>query len=403
MMIKNQAEDIYQQKQVSSTKEKVSERLSQIQSAMENISSSEEFKKYLSVMGKFHDYSLNNTILITLQNPNATHVAGYNQWQERFERHVKKEEKGIEILAPVAGRRHTIRKNMLEEKQLESFLKGEPITISFTDKKTKKERSFTTALSYFKKEDLPRFMDGEPIKEVEGYTYFRPVKVFDVSQTEGKELPKSPIQVNELKGEVNNFDSIMSAIQKISPCKIEFLKEEADPNLKKGAKGYYSRAEERIVIKEGMSQLQTLKTTIHETAHAMLHNEKTLNKTPFELRPDRRDKEIQAESVACAACYYFGLDTSEYSFGYVAGWASADVDKFKASMHLIRETSSEIITAIDKELYPQKYQQKEKEQEQNKEKRKEYIQNKVKSKEKSWVPKQKKQEQNKEHAMSLEI
>lgn len=393
----------------TSTFDKVSERLNQIQSAMENISSSEEFKQYLAVMGKFYDYSLNNSILIALQNPNATHVAGYNQWQSKFERHVKKDEKGIEILAPASGRRHTIQKTMLDDNQLESFLKGEPIIVVVKDKNNGKDYSFSTSLSRFKQDDIPLFLEGKRIREEQGYTWFKPVKVFDVSQTEGKELPKNPIQVNELKGEVKNFDLIMNAIQKVSPCKIEFAKEADDSTLQKGAKGYYSLAEKRIVVKEGMSELQTIKTAIHEAAHAMLHNDERINKIPLENRPDRRDKEIQAESVACAACYYFGLDTAEYSFGYVAGWASANVEKFKESMKLIRETSSEIITAIDKELYPEKSIQLENdkglksldESSQNKENVDKTSQkSKSKSKSKAWTPSSKKQK--KEITTSIE-
>lgn len=386
----------------TTTKDKVSERLDQIQSAMENISSSKEFKQYLAVMGKFHDYSLNNTILIALQNPEATHVAGFNQWKDRFERHVKKDEKGIEILAPTFGKRHAIQKDMLNEGQLKAFLNGESVEVSIKDDKTGKEYGFVTSIYKFKSTDIPKFLEGSRIREEQGTTWFKPVKVFDVSQTEGKELPKNPIQANELKGDVKNFDAILNAIQKVSPCTIEFASPEDDPVLKKGAKGYYTRMEDRIVVKADMSQIQTLKTAIHETAHAMLHNEEKLSKLPLHLQPDRRDKEIQAESVACAACYYFGLDTSEYSFGYVAGWASADVEKFKASMQLIRETSSTIITSIDQTLYPEKYQQKAKEQEQIKEKKKEYAQNKNKNKAKSWQPKQHKREERKEPAMAVD-
>lgn len=366
--------------------DKVSERLNQIQSAMEHISSSDEFKQYLAVMGRFHDYSLNNTILIALQNPDATRVAGYNQWNERFERHVKKDEKGIEILAPASGKRHFIQKDMFSKEQLESFLAGNSTTVSIIDKSTGKEYSFSTSLSKFKQEDIPKFLDGQRIREEQSFTWFKPVKVFDVSQTEGKPLPESPIKVNELKGEVEQYSAILNAVKNISPCGIDFVKEENDEALKKGAKGYYSHALKSITIKDGMSNLQTLKTVIHETAHAILHDSDKIEKLPLELRPDRRDREIQAESVACAVCYYFGMDTSEYSFNYVAGWASADVEKFKASMQLIREASSEIITAIDKELYPEKYQQKSKEMEQLKEKRKEYAKNKSNGKSKAWTP-----------------
>ena len=358
---------------------KVSERLKQIQFAMENISSSDDFKKYLEVMGKFHDYSLNNTILIALQKPEATLVAGYNQWMTRFDRHVKSGEKGLDILAPTEGKKHFLDKSMLSDEQYRKFLAGDPIQVNCKTKEGK-EYSFATSVYKFAKTDIEKFMNGEKIREAKAHTYFRPVKVFDVSQTDGKELPKNPLYVNELQGTVGNYDAIMSAIQKVAPCNIEFASAETDPSLGKGAKGYFIPSANRIVIKEGMSQLQTIKTAVHETAHAMLHNTETLNKLPLELRPDRRDKEIQAESVACATCYYFGIDTSEYSFNYVASWASLNTEKFKASMQLIRDTSSQIIKSIDQTLYPEKHKQIAEEREQAKEKRAEYAKNKAKSK-----------------------
>lgn len=361
-----------------SVKQKVAERLEQIQNALENISTSEDYKRYLEMMGKFHDYSLNNCILIFLQNPEATRVAGYNSWKNNFGRHVKKDEKGIEILAPTASKRHLIKKSMFDEKQLEAFLNGENVTVELKDKYSGKDYSFVTSINRYDPSDISKFLNGDSIREKDGYTYFRPVKVFDISQTEGKDLPKNPLLVNELEGKVENFDKILSAINKVSPSPVEIRPEESSSILQKGAKGYFVPLTGEIVVKAGMSDVQTLKTIIHEVAHAMLHNTQRMNKIPVHLRPDKEDKEIQAESVACAACYYFGLDTSDYSFNYVAGWASADVEKFKQSMQLINETSSEIITAIDKELFPEKYQQKELAKQQASEKRKEYAKNKAK-------------------------
>ena len=375
-----------------STKERVDERLAQIQNAMENISSSEEFKKYLETMGKFHNYSLNNIILITLQKPESTFVAGYNKWGKEFGRHVKQGEKGIEILAPAEKSvTHFLSKSVLTESQIEDFLNGENIIVSYEDKKNpNKNITFATNLTRFDTNDIEKFKYGKTIKEIKPHKsiHFRPVKVFDISQTEGKELPANPIKVDELKGEIDNFDKIMDAIKGISPCPIEFATPSNDDVLAGGAKGYYSPRESKIVIKDGMSQLQTVKTAVHEVAHSILHNPEKLKNIPDELYPTKQDREIQAESVACSFCYYFGLDTSEYSFGYIATWANANVDKFKQSMQLIRDTSSEIINSIDNVLNPEKYNKKEQEKTQEgRQERNKPI--------KSWKPKSKEQDKNK--------
>ena len=272
---------------------------------------SDRYKEYLRVMSKFHNYSFNNTLLIAMQKPDASLVAGFQSWKNNFKRNVVKGEKGIKILAPSPFK---IRQEM--EK---------------IDPETQKPVIGA---------------DGKPVKEEKEITIpaFKVVSVFDVSQTEGKELPD--IAVDMLTGDVEHFKDVFAALEKTSPVPIGFEKIEGNSH------GYYHLEEKRIAIDEGMSELQTIKTAIHEIAHAKLHDiDPNTPKEEQADRPDRRTREVQAESVAYAVCQHYGLDTSDYSFGYVAGWSSGrELDELKSSLETIRSTAAEIINSIDEHL-----------------------------------------------------
>ena len=294
------------------TSEKPTEKLKEITDRLEQgikeLFDSERYKEYLRVMSKFHNYSFNNTLLIAMQKPDASLIAGFNAWKNNFKRNVMKGEKGIKILAP----------SPFKIKQ--EMEKIDPAT----------QKPVIGA-------------DGKPVTEEKEITIpaFKVVSVFDVSQTEGKEIPN--LAVDMLTGDVERFKDVFAALEKTSPVPIGFEKIEG------GAHGYYHLEEKRIAIDEGMSELQTLKTAIHEIAHAKLHDI-DLNAPVTEQadRPDRRTREVQAESVAYAVCQHYGLDTSDYSFGYVAGWSSGrELDELKSSLETIRSAAAEIINSID--------------------------------------------------------
>ena len=282
-----------------------------LEAGIQALFESEQYKAYLTAMSKFHNYSFNNTLLIAMQKPDASLVAGFGKWRDDFERHVKKGEKGIKILAPSPYK---------VKKQMEKI---DPST----------QKPVIGA-------------DGKPVteeREIE-IPAFRVVTVFDVSQTEGKEIPD--IAVSELTGSVEQYQDFFAALEKASPVPIAF------ENIEGGAHGYYHLEEKRIAIDEGMSELQTLKTAIHEIAHAKLHAiDKDAPATEQAVRPDHRTREVQAESVAYAVCQHYGLDTSDYSFGYVAGWSSGrELSELKASLETIRKAANELITDIDDHL-----------------------------------------------------
>ena len=294
------------------TSEKPTEKLKEITDRLEQgikeLFDSERYKEYLRVMSKFHNYSFNNTLLIAMQKPDASLVAGFNAWKNNFKRNVMKGEKGIKILAP----------SPFKIKQ--EMEKIDPAT----------QKPVIGA-------------DGKPVTEEKEITIpaFKVVSVFDVSQTEGKEIPN--LAVDMLTGDVERFKDVFAALEKTSPVPIGFEKIEG------GAHGYYHLEEKRIAIDEGMSELQTLKTAIHEIAHAKLHDiDLNASVTEQTDRPDRRTREVQAESVAYAVCQHYGLDTSDYSFGYVAGWSSGrELDELKSSLETIRSAAAEIINSID--------------------------------------------------------
>ena len=295
---------------VKTEKQKVQEITEKLEQGIKALFESEKYKTYLNTMSKFHNYSFNNTVLIAMQNPDATLVAGFKAWKRNFQRHVKKGEKGIRILAPAPYK-------MKEEQE-----KLDPET---------KEIMLDT--------------EGKPIMEEVEITIpaFRAVSVFDVAQTEGKELPE--LDVKELSDSVEDYENFMQALTEVSPVPIEF------EEIEGGAKGYFSQSTHRIAIQEDMSQSQTLKTAIHEVAHAKLHD-RELNKGIDNMEhKDRNTKEVEAESVAYTVCQHFGIDTSDYSFGYIAGWSSGrEMTELKASLDIIRRTASEIITGIEHEL-----------------------------------------------------
>ena len=269
---------------------------------------SETYKAYLSTMAKFHNYSLNNTLLIAMQKPDATLVAGYQAWQKQHQRQVKKGEKGIQIIAP-------------------------------SPYKAKKEREVLDPGTGRPKLDA----QGKPVTEIVEVEYpaFRVATVFDVSQTEGKELPS--LGVDELAGKVDGYSQLLTALKETCPVTIGFEK------IGSGAKGYYHTTEHRIALQEGMSEMQTVKTLIHEMAHQRLHSHE--KEKPREERLSARSKEVEAESVAYTICQHFGIDTSDYSFGYIAGWSSGkETAELKESLGKIRETASEMITEIESKL-----------------------------------------------------
>ena len=313
------------------TSEKPADKLKEITDRLEQgiteLFESERYKEYLRVMSKFHNYSFNNTLLIAIQKPDASLVAGFSSWKNNFGRNVMKGEKGIKIIAP------------------------SPFTVKQEVEKTDPQ----TGKPVIGK-------DGKPVteeKEIKVPAY-KVVSVFDVSQTEGRELPD--IAVDELTGDVDRFKDFFAALEQVSPVPVGFEKIEG------GAHGYYHLEEKRIAIDEGMSDLQTLKTAIHEIAHAKLHDI-DLNAPKEEQKPrvDRRTREVEAESVAYTVCQHYGLDTSDYSFGYVAGWSSGkELAELRGSLETIRNTAAEMINAIDGHFAElQKAQEKEKAQPQH--------------------------------------
>ena len=278
-----------------SQKERIQEITEQLEAGVIAVFESDAYKAYLKCMSKFHNYSLNNTLLIALQRPDASLVAGYNAWKKDHGRQVRKGEKGIKIIAPCKY------KVELDEK------------------------------------------DDDGNQKVAEYTGFKVATVFDYSQTEGRELPS--VGVNELTGDVSDYRKLFNALTEICPVQIY------SEDIEGGAKGYYSDADRKIVIKSGMSQLQTIKTMIHEMAHEKLHAKENLDK---DHPVDRRTKDVEAESVAYTICQHYGLDSSDYSFTYVARWSSGkDTKELKASLERIRSAADDMITGIDKSLEKQ--------------------------------------------------
>lgn len=290
--------------------QQVREITDKLEQGIKELFESERFKEYLRTMSKFYNYSFNNTLLIAMQKPEATYVAGYTSWQRNFDRQVMKGEKGIKILAPAPYKAQ-------EEREKIDPLTQKPVIGA----------------------------DGKAVTETVEVLRpaFKVVSVFDVSQTDGKELPD--IIVDELKGTVENYEAFFDALKQESPVPVSF------EDIPGGAKGFFSPVESRIAIQEGMSEIQTVKTAIHEIAHAKLHAVKPDEKTAPEDKKDRHTKEVEAESVAYTVCQRYGIETSDYSFGYIAGWSSGkETKELKSSLDTIRKTAAEMIEGIDAKL-----------------------------------------------------
>lgn len=293
-------------------KDSVKEITEKLEQGLKELFDSEKFKTYLNTMSKFHNYSFNNTLLIAMQKPDATLVAGFQSWQKNFDRHVNKGEKGIKIMAPAPYKK---------KQEMEVI-----------DPKTKRP-----VLGE----------DGKPKTEEVEITIpaFKPVTVFDVSQTDGKEIPT--LGADELKFSVEGFGDFVKALEKVAPVPVEYI------DIASGAKGYFSPSEQRIAIQKDMGESQTVKTAVHEIAHSLLHDKENVRVEGIEdgEKKTRSTKEVEAESVAYTVCQHFGIDTSEYSFAYVAGWSSGkEMPELKESMDTIRKTASQLITGIEDAL-----------------------------------------------------
>ena len=289
--------------------EKLSEILKKLEDGVKDIFNGDKYAEYLACMSKFHNYSFRNSLLILMQKPDASMVAGFGAWRDNHKRTVKRGERGIKIIAPSSYK---------TKKQIEKI---NPAT------------------------NKPIIgWDGKPLTEEKEVTIptFRVATVFDLSQTEGEPLPS--LGVDELTGNVADFKKFYAALEKISPMPIGY------EDIDTGAKGYCNFEEQRIAVKNGMSEVQQLKTLIHEIAHAKLHNilkEKSTELTPEEQK-NNRTMEVEAESVAYTVCQRYGIDTSDYSFGYVAGWSKdKELPELNASLDTIQKTANEIILGID--------------------------------------------------------
>ena len=260
----------------------------QLEKGVKDVFESDNYKAYLDFMSKFYNYSVNNCILIWMQKPEASLVAGYKAWQTKFKRQVKKGEKGITILAPCPHK--------------------------------------------FKKEVQNENGDLEE-KEIQ-YLSFRATTVFDISQTDGEDVPNF---IEKLTGDVDNYNDLLEKLKTVSPVPVEFEK------ITTGAHGYFHLEDKRIAINDGMSEQQTVKTLVHEISHAILHDKENGE----EKDADKHTREVQAESVAYTVCNMLGLDTSDYSFGYVASWSKGkEAKELKASMEVIRKTANSIIESL---------------------------------------------------------
>ena len=280
----------------------------QLEQGVAEIFTSEKYTEYLNTMAKFHNYSFNNTLLIAMQKPEATLVAGYQAWQKKFNRQVKRGEKGIQIIAPAP----------FKEKQ----------EIEKTDPETG---------------EIVIGKDGQPETEVveRVITKFRVTTVFDVSQTTGEPIPE--FEVSELEGDVLIYHDFMEALKTVAPVPIRFIEIDGE------AKGFYQLVDKYIAIQPGMSEAQTMKTAVHETAHAVLHDRDQMEAEG--IVKDQLTREVEAESVAYVVCNHFGLDTSEYSFSYIASWSSGkNMKELRASMDTIRKTSADMIGQIEEKL-----------------------------------------------------
>lgn len=289
-------------------KDKLQEITDKLEQGIKDLFASDKYNDYLNVMSKFHHYSFRNTLLILMQKPDAEHIAGYGAWQKNFNRQVRKGEKGIRIIAPSPYKM---------QKEVEKI-----------NPKTQK----------------PYMKNGKPVMEQVEITVpaYKVTTVFDVSQTEGEPLPS--LGVDELAGKVKDYKEFSTALDSISPFPIFY------EDIESGAKGYCNHTEGRIAIQKGMSEVQTVKTKIHEITHGKLHSitPEEAKKLPEEERKDRHTREVEAESVADTVCQHYGIDTSDYTFAYVAGWSSSvELPELQKSLNTIQKTANEIISGID--------------------------------------------------------
>ena len=287
--------------------EKIKELTEKLQAGIQELHDSEKYRDYLRTMAKFHHYSFNNSLLIWAQRPDATAVAGYRAWQTKFGRTVNPGAKGIMIYAPSSYKR-TLREVVTDAD-------GNPVLDKDGNKVTREvERTFPN---------------------------FKISYCFAYEDTSGKPLPSI---VSILDKDVDNYDSVMDALRKISPAPIRF------DSVGGGANGYYDLVNREIVVKDTLPQAQKIKTAVHEVAHSILHDKID----GLDLEATKREMEVSAESVAFVVCSWLGLDTSEYSFGYVGGWsAGKELKELQQKMEKIRTTASMIISGIDGELRPQ--------------------------------------------------
>lgn len=287
--------------------EKVKEISEKLEQGLKEVFDSDKYKNYLNTMSKFHNYSLNNTLLINQQAPDATRVAGYESWNKNFNRQVKKGEKGIKIIAPAPY-------NLKVDKEVKDAF-GQPVMDESGKPKTEQVEIKIPA--------------------------FKVTTVFDVSQTVGEPLPE--LGVKELMQAVEGANDFKEMLNKISPVPVEF------GEIDGSAKGFFDVQNEKIMIQDGMSDAQTIKTMIHEISHAKLHNMDEIAKNKEEgITKNSQTKEVEAESVAYIVCQHFGIDTSDYSFGYIAGWSEdKGIDELKGSMNTIRDTAAEIINRVE--------------------------------------------------------
>lgn len=281
--------------------------LEELKQGIEDLYESERYKNYLTVLSRFHSYSANNCLLIAMQKPDATYVAGYTAWKKNFGRQVRKGEKAIKILAPAPYK-------VRQKREKIDLADGKPILKG----------------------------DGTPVTEE--YEVIVPAykiaNCFDISQTEGRELPSL---VHILNGSVEDYSLLFDALQRVSPVPISF------ENIESSTNGYYHLGKKHIVIRTGMGQQQNIKTLIHEISHAKLHDWN--DDEGMDKLVDRGTAEVQAESVAYVVAQHYGIDTSEYSFGYIAGWSkSKQLDELRESLQTIRSCSGELIDQIDKVL-----------------------------------------------------
>ncbi|MCD8099403.1 MAG: YodL domain-containing protein [Oscillospiraceae bacterium] len=293
-------------------KERLKEITDSIEANIQDLFQSDKYKDYLRTMSRFHKYSFNNTMLIHMQKPNATLVTGYSKWEQKFNRHVKRGEKGIKIIAPMPF------KKKIEQEKLDPDTK------------------------------LPmRDNDGNVIMEEKTVKVpmFRPTVVFDVSQTVGAPLP---VLASDLKGDVKHFDIFMEALRRSSPVPIEMKA------LASNMDGYFNMNEQKICLREDMSEVQTVCAAVHEITHAKLHNVRERNSADENLpaeetRKNRKTEEVEAESVSFSVCAYYGIETGENSFGYIASWfKDRELKELRASLETINRTADDLITDIDR-------------------------------------------------------